>query len=195
MNEPVNLWKWDHVWEREIISTRSSQSRFFPVGWWVPSEEMRAGSWGASSNTEVEQKWNFRSGQLRAEDWGRSHLILPAGVLIQPCFSTSTLAFWSWLNLLCLFIYLFDWTNHGQRGLWVKLVKFECFRSAVDKKTDTAKSQRDRWTEALRFLPSGDSSWTYVPVRYLWTSADLPLARLPTMPWDVGIDKVRERHL
>lgn len=32
-------------------------------------------------------------------------------------------------------------------------------------------------------IPSGDSSWTYVPVRYRCTSADLPLARFPTIPW------------
>lgn len=69
------------------------------------------------------------------------------------CVSTSTLAFWSWLNLLCLFIYLFDWTNHGQRGLWVKLVKFGCFQSAVDKKTGPARSQRqmDRSSGVLTF--------------------------------------------
>ena len=38
------------------------------------------------------------------------------------------------------------------------------------------------------FSPSGDSSWTYVPVKYLWTSADFPLARFPTMPWKRGME-------
>lgn len=41
-------------------------------------------------------------------------------------------------------------------------------------------------------LPSGDSSCTYVPVRYLWTSADFPLDRLPTIPCE---PKNREKHL
>lgn len=36
-------------------------------------------------------------------------------------------------------------------------------------------------------IPSGDSSCTYVPVRYRCTSADLPLARLPTIPCDKKI--------
>lgn len=55
-----------------------------------------------------------------------------------------------------------------------------------DTETDPARSQTDRRTEGISSLPSGDSSWTYVPVRYLCTSADLPLARLPTMPWERG---------
>lgn len=33
-----------------------------------------------------------------------------------------------------------------------------------------------------RLLPSGDSSCTYVPVKYRWTNADFPLDRFPTMP-------------
>ena len=45
------------------------------------------------------------------------------------------------------------------------------------------------------FLPSGDSSCTYVPVRYLCTSADLPLARLPTMPCSRGTGCVRFEYL
>lgn len=57
------------------------------------------------------------------------------------------------------------------------------------RKPDPARSQRDGRTYGITFLPSGDSSWTYVPVRYLWTSADLPLARLPTMPWGKKRDR------
>lgn len=33
-----------------------------------------------------------------------------------------------------------------------------------------------------RLLPSGDSSCTYVPVKYRWTKADFPLDRFPTIP-------------
>lgn len=40
-------------------------------------------------------------------------------------------------------------------------------------------------TTNSRLLPSGDSSCTYVPVRYRWTKADFPLDRLPTMPCKV----------
>lgn len=109
---------------------------------------VRVGSWGASSNRgEVEMElllWAVACRRVRSlasysACWG---------------FNTATLAFWSWLNLLCLFIiYLFDWTNHGQRGLWVKLVKFGCFQSAVEKKTDTARSERqmDRSSQVLTF--------------------------------------------
>lgn len=43
------------------------------------------------------------------------------------------------------------------------------------------------------YIPSGDSSWTYVPVRYRCTSADLPLARLPTIPW--GKKKIEKVQL
>lgn len=50
-------------------------------------------------------------------------------------------------------------------------------------------TETDRLKTTL--LPSGDSSWTYVPVRYLWTSADLPLARLPTMPWERRVGQCR----
>lgn len=40
-------------------------------------------------------------------------------------------------------------------------------------------------TTNSRLLPSGDSSCTYVPVKYRWTKADFPLDRLPTMPCKV----------
>lgn len=33
-----------------------------------------------------------------------------------------------------------------------------------------------------KLLPSGDSSCTYVPVKYRCTRADFPLDRFPTMP-------------
>lgn len=94
--------------------------------------------------------------------------------LIQPWFSTATRFLGADLIYFArlLFIYL---TNLGERrGLWVKLVKFGRLGQQI---------QPDlRETDAVGFSPSGDSSWTYVPVRYRWTNADLPLARLPTIP-------------
>ena len=43
----------------------------------------------------------------------------------------------------------------------------------------------DTFIITSRFLPSGDSSCTYVPVKYRWTKADFPLDRFPTMPCKV----------
>lgn len=75
---------------------------------------------------------------------------------------------------LILFIYLFDGCNLGERRGGGGEFGSKTFRSS-----QTSQRQTDRY---MMVLPSGDSSWTYVPVRYLCTSADLPLARLPTMP-------------
>lgn len=40
-------------------------------------------------------------------------------------------------------------------------------------------------TSFSRLLPSGDSSCTYVPVKYRCTKADFPLDRFPTIPYEV----------
>lgn len=109
------------------------------------------------------------SGRLRAEAGGCQRLILAAWVLIQPQFITSS--FRKWFNGL----WFIDLFHSG-----VKLDRFFFFLFI----TPSEQVQPDLMERERKMLsPSGDSSCTYVPVRYLWTSADLPLARLPTMPW------------